>query len=43
MPDLAALQRNIHDAHDLGFVPADLDPKKYADLSLIEEAGKRLK
>jgi sulfonate transport system substrate-binding protein len=43
LPDLGALQRNIHDAHDLGFVPADLDPKKYADLSLVEEAGKRLK
>jgi sulfonate transport system substrate-binding protein len=42
-PDLAALQRNIHDAHDLGFVPADLDPKKYADLSLVDEAAKRLK
>jgi ABC-type nitrate/sulfonate/bicarbonate transport system substrate-binding protein len=42
-PDLDALQRNIHDAHDLGFVPADLDPKKYADLSLVEEAAKRLK
>jgi len=42
-PDLDALQRNIHDAHDLGFVPADLDPKKYADLSLIAEAAARLK
>jgi len=42
-PDLDALQRNIHDAHDLGFVPADLDAKKYADLSLVDEAAKRLK
>ncbi len=43
LPDLDALRSNIHDAHDLGFVPADLDPKKYADLSLVEEAAKRLK
>lgn len=42
-PDLTALQRNIGAAHELGFVPADLDPKKYADLSLVEEAAKRLK
>jgi sulfonate transport system substrate-binding protein len=42
-PDLAALQRNIATAHELGFVAADLDPKKYADLSLVDEAAKRLK
>ena len=43
MPDLTALQHNIAVAHDAGFVPAELDPKKYADLSLVEEAAKRLK
>ena len=43
MPDLDALQNNIAAAHGLGFVPAELDPHKYADLSLVEEAGKRLK
>jgi NitT/TauT family transport system substrate-binding protein len=42
-PDLGALRRNIATAHALGFVPADLDPTKYADLSLVEEAAKRLK
>ena len=42
MPDLDALKRNIASAHDLGFLKSDLDPKKYADLSLIEEAAKRL-
>ena len=42
MPDLAALQRNIATAHELGFLKAGLDPKKYADLSLVEEAAKRL-
>jgi sulfonate transport system substrate-binding protein len=42
LPDLDALQRNIGDAHDLGFVPQPLDPHKYADLSLVQEAAKRL-
>ena len=43
MPDLDALQNNIAAAHGLGFVPQELDPHKYADLSLVEEAAKRLK
>ncbi len=43
MPDLAALKRNIAIAHELGFLKSDLDPKKYADLSLVEEAAKRIK
>ena len=42
-PDLDALQRNIAAAHELGFIPAALDPHKYADLSLVEEAAKRIK
>jgi len=42
-PDLDALTRNIATAHDLGFVPAALDAKKYADLSLVDEAAKRVK
>ncbi|HVA12010.1 MAG TPA: ABC transporter substrate-binding protein [Stellaceae bacterium] len=42
MPDLDALQNNIAAAHGLGFVPADLDPHQYADLSMVEEAAKRL-
>src|SRR6516165_1809213 len=40
VPDLAALQRNVDLTHDLGFVKASFDVKKYADLSLIEEAAK---
>jgi hypothetical protein len=28
---------------ELGFVSSDIDVKKHSDLSLIEEAGKRLK
>jgi len=43
MPDLDALQNNIAAAHGLGFVPAELDPHKYADLTLVQEAAKRLK
>jgi NitT/TauT family transport system substrate-binding protein len=43
MPDLDALQNNIAAAHGLGFVPQELDPHKYADLSMVEEAAKRLK
>jgi NitT/TauT family transport system substrate-binding protein len=42
-PDLAALQRNVDLTHDLGFVKASFDVKKYADLSLVEEAAKRLR
>jgi NitT/TauT family transport system substrate-binding protein len=43
MPDLGALQKNIDMTKDLGFVRASVDIKKYADLSITEEAAKRLK
>ena len=42
LPDLDALQRNVDMTRDLGFVQASLDVKKYSDLSLVEEAAKRL-
>jgi NitT/TauT family transport system substrate-binding protein len=42
-PDLDALQRNIAAAHELGFIPAAIDPHNYADLSLVAEAAKRIK
>ncbi len=42
-PDLVALQRNIDTTQELGFIKSKLDVKKYSDLSLIEEAAKRLK
>jgi sulfonate transport system substrate-binding protein len=42
MPDLDAITRNVHVQKELGFLKADLDAKKYADLSLIKEAAKRL-
>jgi sulfonate transport system substrate-binding protein len=41
-PDLEALQRNIATAHDLGFIPAAIDPHKYADVSLVAEAAQRI-
>ena len=43
MPDLEALQRNIDTTADLGFLKSSFDVKKYSDLSIIEEALKRLK
>jgi sulfonate transport system substrate-binding protein len=43
IPNLEALQKNIDTTHRLGFIPASFDVKKYVDLSVIEEAVKRLK
>jgi NitT/TauT family transport system substrate-binding protein len=43
LPNLDALQANVKMTKDLGFIRADMDVKKYADLSIIEEAAKRLK
>jgi sulfonate transport system substrate-binding protein len=43
IPDLTALQKNIDMTKDLGFVRASIDIKKYTDLSITEEAAKRLK
>ena len=42
-PDLKALQANIDLQHELGLVKATIDARKHADLSIIEEAAKRLK
>jgi NitT/TauT family transport system substrate-binding protein len=42
MPDLAALQRNVDMTRDLGFVRGNLDVQKHADLSIVQEAAKRL-
>ena len=36
MPDLAALQRNVDTAVDVGVIKTSVDVKKHADLSLIE-------
>jgi NitT/TauT family transport system substrate-binding protein len=43
LPDLAALQKNLDMTADLGFVKAKVDVKSHTDLSIVEEAAKRLK
>ena len=40
LPNLDALQSNIDMTHDLGFIKAKLDVRKYTDLSLVHEAGR---
>jgi sulfonate transport system substrate-binding protein len=42
-PDLDALQKNVDVTHELGFTRASFDVKAHSDLSLLEEALKRLK
>ncbi len=42
-PNLDALQKNVDMTKDLGFVRASFDVKRYSDLSIVEEAAKRLK
>jgi sulfonate transport system substrate-binding protein len=42
-PNLEALQKNVDMTKNLGFVNASFDVKSHSDLSLIEEAAKRLK
>jgi NitT/TauT family transport system substrate-binding protein len=41
--DVAALQSNVDTTRDLGFVRARLDVAKHTDLTIVEEAAKRLK
>jgi NitT/TauT family transport system substrate-binding protein len=41
-PDLKAIAANIHAQKELGLVKADLDVAAYADLTLAQEAVKRL-
>lgn len=43
MSDTALLQKNIDDLVKLGVLPAGADMSKYTDLSMAEEARKRLK
>jgi sulfonate transport system substrate-binding protein len=43
IPDLDALQKNLDMTKDLGFVRASIDIRKYTDLSITEEAAKRLR
>jgi len=41
--DVAALQKNLDVQHELGFLKQPLDAKPYVDMSLVDEAVKRLK
>jgi sulfonate transport system substrate-binding protein len=43
LPNMEALQQNVGTTRDLGFVKKKIDVSKYADLSLVKEAAKRLK
>ena len=43
LPNLDALQSNINTTRELGFIKAPLDVKQYSDLSLAQDAAKRLK
>ena len=43
LPNVAALQRNLDTAQQLGFINTRLDASKYLDLSLVKEAAARLK
>jgi NitT/TauT family transport system substrate-binding protein len=43
LPDLKALQSNVNITKDLGFVKDHIDVEKYADLSIAQDALKRLK
>jgi sulfonate transport system substrate-binding protein len=42
LPNLDALQANVELQRKLGFLKADLDVKQYTDLSITEDAAKRL-
>ncbi len=43
VPDLAALQSNLKTQKQAGFLAIDIDVAKFADLSMVEEAAKRVK
>jgi len=43
MPNLAALQSNLQLQKQVGFLKDDINVKKYSDVSVVEEAAKRLK
>jgi sulfonate transport system substrate-binding protein len=43
IPNLDALQKNVDMTKDLGFIKASFDVKAHSDLSLVQDAAKRLK
>lgn len=42
-PDLDSLQRGVDMLKEFGFIKSSIDIRKYSDLSLVEEAARRLK
>jgi sulfonate transport system substrate-binding protein len=42
-PDLPAIQKNLDTLRDFGFIKEHIDVKAHADLSMVEEAAKRVK
>jgi sulfonate transport system substrate-binding protein len=42
LPNLDALQNNLQQQKAVGLLNTDIDVKKYSDLSMVEEAAKRL-
>jgi len=42
MPNMKALQSNLQEQKAVGLLKGDIDVAKYADLSLVQEAAKRL-
>jgi NitT/TauT family transport system substrate-binding protein len=43
VPNLEALQRNLKETREVGFIKADVDVMKHSDLSIVQEAAKRLR
>jgi NitT/TauT family transport system substrate-binding protein len=43
VPNLDALQANIDTTRELGFIKTQIDVKKHSDLSIVQDAAKRLK
>jgi NitT/TauT family transport system substrate-binding protein len=43
IPNMKALQANMDIQYELGIIKGKLDIAKYADLSLVQEAAKRMK
>src|SRR5947209_3807152 len=42
LPNVDVLQRNIEALRELGLAKADLDARKYVDLSIVQEAARRI-
>jgi NitT/TauT family transport system substrate-binding protein len=42
MPNLTALQNNLRQQKEVGLLKGDIDVQKYSDVSMVQEAAKRL-